>query len=112
MLGGSVLGVWSHIEEVFNRCSAHNQRMQIIRVKTQNKRLVGECQLNQQLKSDTTTECSCPEACSGGTRISLTVHGGRPLYNIIRCLVLLNLVLGGGFVAQEEAANNRWTHGC
>ena len=46
MLGGSVLGVWSHIEEVFNRCSA-NQRMQIIRIRTQQKRLVGEWKLMQ-----------------------------------------------------------------
>lgn len=41
VLAGSVLGVWSHIEGVFNRCPGHNQRMQIIRVKTNSKRLVG-----------------------------------------------------------------------
>ena len=36
-----MLGVWSNIEGVFNRHPGHNQRMQIIRVKTESKRLVG-----------------------------------------------------------------------
>ena len=38
-----MLGVWSHIEAVFSGLPEKNQRIQIIRVKTKTKRLVGEC---------------------------------------------------------------------
>lgn len=36
-----MLGVWSHIEGVFNRHPSHNHRMRIIRVRTHSKRIVG-----------------------------------------------------------------------
>ena len=36
-----MLGVWTHLEGVFVRHSGHNSRMQIARVKTPSKRLVG-----------------------------------------------------------------------
>ena len=42
ILGGSVLGVWTHLEGVLGRHSSHNSRMQIARVQTLWKRLVGE----------------------------------------------------------------------
>ena len=42
VLSGSVLGVWSHIEDVFNRHSSGSHRVQIVRVRTDTKRLVGE----------------------------------------------------------------------
>ena len=42
ILGGSVLGVWTHLEGVLGRHSSHNSRMQIARVQTSWKRLVGE----------------------------------------------------------------------
>ena len=41
VLSGSLLGVWSHIESVFNRHSSHS-RVQIVRVRTEAKRFVGE----------------------------------------------------------------------
>jgi hypothetical protein len=41
ILGGSVLGVWTHLEGVLGRHSSHNNRMQIARVQTSWKRLVG-----------------------------------------------------------------------
>ena len=42
ILSGSVLGVWTHLEAVLARHSGHNNRMQIARVQTSRKRLVGE----------------------------------------------------------------------
>ena len=42
ILSGSVLGVWTHIEGVFARHSTHNPRMQIVRVRTPEKRLCGK----------------------------------------------------------------------
>ena len=42
VLSGSVLGVWTHIEGVFARHSTHNPRMQIVRVRTPEKRLSGK----------------------------------------------------------------------
>lgn len=42
VLSGSVLGVWSYIEGVFNRHSSNNHRVQIIRVKTDSKKIVGK----------------------------------------------------------------------
>ncbi len=42
VLSGSILGVWTHVEGVFNRHSSHGQRMQIVRVRAPNKRLVGK----------------------------------------------------------------------
>lgn len=42
VLSGSVLGVWSHIEGVFNRHSTHSHRIQIVRVRTESKRFVGK----------------------------------------------------------------------
>ena len=42
VLSGSILGVWSNVEGVFIRHPGHTHRMQIVRVRTQNKRLVGE----------------------------------------------------------------------
>lgn len=47
MLSGSILGVWSHVEGVFNRNSSSGQRMQIVRVRAPQKRLVGECSYAQ-----------------------------------------------------------------
>ena len=43
ILSGSVLGVWTHLEGVFARHSSghNNNRMQIARVQTTRKRLVG-----------------------------------------------------------------------
>ena len=46
ILSGSVLGVWTHLEAVLARHSGHN-RMQIARVQTSRKRLVGEWLLLQ-----------------------------------------------------------------
>ena len=43
ILSGSVLGVWCHLEGVLNRTGGHNNRMQIVRVKTrEGHRLVGK----------------------------------------------------------------------
>ena len=42
MLGGSVLGVWSHIEAVLGSLPSNQQCIRIIRIKTSSKRLVGE----------------------------------------------------------------------
>ena len=45
ILSGSVLGVWCHLEGVLNRTGGHNNRMQIVRVKTrEGHRLVGKTQ--------------------------------------------------------------------
>ena len=45
VLTGSILGVWTQLEGVFNRHPSHNTRMQISRVHTPTKRLVGELAL-------------------------------------------------------------------
>ena len=42
ILTGSVLGVWTHLEGVLARHSGHNNRMQITRVQSARRRLVGE----------------------------------------------------------------------
>ena len=47
ILSGSVLGVWTHLEAVLARHSGHNNRMQIARVQTSRKRLVGEWLLSR-----------------------------------------------------------------
>ena len=47
ILSGSVLGVWCHLEGVLNRTGGHNNRMQIVRVKTrEGHRLVGKYRNN------------------------------------------------------------------
>ena len=46
ILSGSVLGVWCHLEGVLNRTGGHNNRMQIVRVKTrEGHRLVGKIEV-------------------------------------------------------------------
>ena len=42
VLTGSILGVWNHLESVLMRHPTHNTRMQIFRVHTSVRRLVGE----------------------------------------------------------------------
>ena len=46
VLSGSVLGMWTHIEGVFMRHYGHNHRMQIVRVRVNDKRLVGKPKIN------------------------------------------------------------------
>jgi hypothetical protein len=42
ILGGSVLGIWTHLESVFNRHTIHGYKMQIMRVQTtEGRKLVG-----------------------------------------------------------------------
>jgi len=50
VLSGSILGVWTHVEGVFNRHTLNGQRMQIVRVRTDNKRLVGEAYFSLRIK--------------------------------------------------------------
>ena len=58
ILSGSVLGVWTHLEAVLARHSGHNNRMQIARVQTSRKRLVGEWLLSQAIHILLCVQCS------------------------------------------------------
>ncbi len=42
VLTGSLLGVWTHLEGVFARHPSQNHRMQIIRIHSEKKKLVGQ----------------------------------------------------------------------
>ena len=48
-----MLGVWTHLEGVFARHSGHNNRMQIARVQTPKKRLVGKYVVSQSVSQST-----------------------------------------------------------
>ena len=63
ILSGSVLGVWCHLEGVLNRTGGHNNRMQIVRVKTrEGHRLVGKYRNNRCVFMLTLT-CACIQVC-------------------------------------------------